>query len=161
MEKIKVLFVCMGNICRSPTAEGVFRHVVTSAGLTRHFEIDSAGTNSSHSGQAPDVRAREVAKLRGIDLAKLKARKVDNDDFSYFDYIFAMDKDNLAYLAKKCPPEFNHKLSLLLSHAPDLGIDEVPDPYYGPKNGFDRVLEMVWRAADGLLENLKAQHGLR
>ncbi|MBI2379920.1 MAG: low molecular weight phosphotyrosine protein phosphatase [Gammaproteobacteria bacterium] len=161
MQKIKVLFVCMGNICRSPTAEGVFRQLVREEGLSAYFEVDSAGVSGGHAGQAPDPRTQAAAKERGIDLAKLRARKVDESDFAYFDYILAMDRDNLAYLQHKCPPELGHKLGLLLSHAPALGLDEVPDPYYGARNGFARVLELVWLGSAALLENLRAQHELR
>lgn len=161
MEKLKILFVCMGNICRSPTAEGVFRHLVQQQGLAGLIDIDSAGTLDSHAGHAPDARAQDAARARGIELGRLRARKVAPEDFAYFDYIVAMDHDNLAYLARKCPPEQTHKLGLLLSHAPALGLEEVPDPYYGPKNGFDRVLDMVWQASEALLENLIVQHELR
>lgn len=161
MQKIKILFVCMGNICRSPTAEGVFRQLVREEGLTAWFEIDSAGTSGGHAGQAPDPRTQAAAKERGVDIARLRARKVDDSDFVYFDYILAMDRDNLAYLEARCPPDHAHKLGLLLSHAPALELDEVPDPYYGPRNGFLRVLELVWQGSAALLENLRAQHELR
>lgn len=159
-QKLRILFVCMGNICRSPTAEGVFRQLVREYGYSHCFEIDSAGTTDSHAGEPPDSRAQQTAKGRGIDISRLKARKVNTEDYGYFDYILAMDRDNLAYLARKCPNEFQHKLGLFLAHAPGLGIDEVPDPYYGPRNGFDRVFDMMGQAAGALLEQLIIQHEL-
>lgn len=161
MSNVKVLFVCMGNICRSPTAEGVFRHVVQQRGLHRLIEVDSAGTVDSHAGESPDARAQETARNHGVELGKIRARKVNADDYGYFDYIVAMDRDNLDYLTRKCPPEHAHKLGLLLPHAPSLELDEVPDPYFGPRNGFERVFAMVWTACEALLDNLINQHELR
>ncbi len=151
---IKVLFVCMGNICRSPTAEGVFRQRVLESTLEARIFIESAGTHAYHVGHEPDVRAQAAARRRGIDLSMQRARCVDDEDFSEFDLIIAMDRDNLASLQARCPAELQNKLSLLLSYAPHLAIEEVPDPYYGGPNGFERVLDMIEAAAEGLLASI-------
>jgi protein-tyrosine phosphatase len=157
---VKVLFVCMGNICRSPTAQGVFADVLQREGLTAHVHADSAGTHAYHTGSTPDPRAQAAAKRRGIDLGPQAARQVRHDDFERFDYILAMDRENLALLREMCPARFDHKLGLLLEYAPHLGIEEVPDPYYGGSAGFDRVLDMVLEAAEGLVRELRARHSL-
>lgn len=157
MKKIKVLFVCMGNICRSPTAHGVFEHLVKSENLHHHLEIDSAGTHAYHVGESPDRRAQETAEKRGIDLNYIRARRVSDNDFEYFDYILAMDTDNYAKLEQDCPEEYKDKLSLFLDFAPEHPLNEVPDPYYGGIKGFENVFDMVDAASRGLLENIKKQ----
>lgn len=158
MAKVKVLFVCMGNICRSPTAEGVFVHKLREAGLHDHVEVDSAGTHAYHVGEAPDPRAQQTAKRRGVSLEDLRARKAMAEDFDQFDYVLAMDRDNLSILAQMCPEGSEHKLQLFLSYAPTLETDEVPDPYYGGPMGFERVLDMIEEAANGLLEDIRSRH---
>ena len=153
VSKTSVLFVCMGNICRSPTAEGVFRFHVEGAGLAEHIEIDSAGTHAYHVGEPADQRARAAAQKRGMSLEGIRARRVSSDDFERFDYILAMDEDNLARLEDEAPPEHRHKLRLFLEFA-ETGEREVPDPYYGGAAGFERVLDLVEAASRGLLETL-------
>jgi protein-tyrosine phosphatase len=155
MEKIKVLFVCMGNICRSPTAEGVFTKLVTDKNLTSLFTIDSAGTHAYHVGNPPDYRAQQAARGRGVELQHLRARKVHSSDFEYFDYVLVMDDENYAIVINDCPPEHKDKVKYFLDYAPHLGEREVPDPYYGEKLGFERVLDMVEDASHGFLEALQ------
>lgn len=154
MKKVKVLFCCMGNICRSPTAEGVFRRLVRDAGLEREIFIDSAGTHAYHIGSAPDKRACAAAEKRGYDLSALRGRQVSLQDFYAFDYILAMDCDNLVNLQRICPPDRVCKLSLFMEFSPGFREREVPDPYYGGAQGFERVLDMVEDAARGLLQTL-------
>jgi protein-tyrosine phosphatase len=152
MEKrTKVLFVCMGNICRSPTAEGVTRALAEKHGIVGFFEFDSAGTHGYHIGNPPDARARQAAAKRGYDLSSLKARQVNEFDFERFDRILAMDRDNLELLRQACPAELHGKLGLFLEYATRSTSDEVPDPYYGGPEGFERVLDMIEDAAGGLL----------
>jgi len=146
-----VLFVCMGNICRSPTAEGVFRRMVQEAGLQSEVRIDSAGTHDYHAGDPPDRRALAHARQRGYDLSELRARQVRASDFTDFDLILAMDRVNLETLARVCPQAQAHKLRLFLEYAPMRPEREVPDPYLGGEGGFERVLDMVEDAARGLL----------
>ena len=152
-EKSSVLFVCMGNICRSPTAEGVFRHFVNEAGLADQIETDSAGTHAYHVGEPPDRRASAAAERRGVSLAEIRARRVSDDDFERFDYILAMDEDNQARLLEQAPPEHRAKVALFLSYA-SVSETEVPDPYYGGGAGFEHVLDLVEEASRGLLETL-------
>ncbi len=152
---IKVLFVCMGNICRSPTAEAVLRHKAERMGMADHMLIDSAGTHAYHIDEAPDQRAQKAAKQRGYDLSCLRGRQVCAKDFREFDYILAMDSENLALLRDRCPRESAHKLRLYMSYAPRHRIDAVPDPYYGGSQGFERVLDMVEDAAIGFLDEMK------
>jgi protein-tyrosine phosphatase len=148
----RILFVCMGNICRSPTAEGVTRALAERKGVAAFFEFDSAGTHGYHIGNPPDARARQAAAKRGYDLSPLKARQVNAFDFDRFDRILAMDRDNLDLLRQACPEEHHGKLGLFLEYASRSTNDEVPDPYYGGPEGFERVLDMIEDAADGLLE---------
>lgn len=155
MEKIKVLFVCMGNICRSPTAEGVFTKLIAEKNLTPQFAIDSAGTHAYHVGNPPDARAQQAALKRGVELQHLRARKVHSSDFEYFDFVLAMDDDNYSILIHDCPDEHKVKVKYFLEYAPHLGIREVPDPYYGEKLGFEQVLDMVEDASLGFLESLQ------
>lgn len=152
---IKVLFVCMGNICRSPTAEGVFRHILRQKGLDDRIEVDSAGTHGYHVGEAPDQRTQRAAASRNYDLSDMRARKVAAQDMEYFDLILAMDQNNLDVLRRVCPPDKQDRLGLFMSYSKNFDDDEVPDPYYGLGHGFDLVLDMVEDAANGLLESLE------
>jgi len=151
--KTRVLFVCMGNICRSPTAEGVFRFHAEQAGLAGRLHIDSAGTHAYHSGEPPDRRARAAAERRGMSLEGIRARRVSADDYDCFDYIIAMDQDNLERLREEAPEEHLARLCLFLEFG-DVDETEVPDPYYGGSAGFERVLDLVEEASRGLLETL-------
>lgn len=152
-----ILFVCMGNICRSPTAEGVFRGKVVAAGLHDQVQIDSAGTHAYHVGEAPDLRSQEYALKRGYDLSKQRARQVAMSDFEQFDLVIAMDKDNLHNLQKLCPAQHQHKLKLMMSYASHSPSDVVPDPYYGGGRGFDTVLDYLEDAAEGLMKVLRTE----
>lgn len=160
MDKIKVLMVCMGNICRSPMAHGYFEQVVREAGLQDRIEVDSAGTHAYHVGEPPDRRAQQTAGRRGVDLSGQRARKALREDFSRFDYVLAMDRDNYALLAGLCPPGEEHRLRLFLEFAPQLAEREVPDPYYGGEAGFERVFGMIEAAAQGLLADIRRRHDL-
>ncbi len=147
--------VCMGNICRSPTAEGVFRHLVQQAGLQDRILIDSAGTHDYHVGSPPDERSQEHARKRGYELSGLRARQVSRQDFERFDLILAMDWENLQLLQEDCPPAQRHKLRRLMEFAP-AGLGEVvPDPYYGGRQGFETVLDHVEAACQGLLAHIR------
>ena len=157
MEKIKVLFVCMGNICRSPTAEGVFNSLLAAQALTEAFEVDSAGTHAYHVGAAPDLRAQKAARDRGIELKHIRARKISEDDFENFDHILVMDDENHAILYEVCPDDLKHKIRHFLEYAPHLSQREVPDPYYGGAYGFERVLDMVAAASEGFIETLRRE----
>ena len=154
-EKRSVLFVCMGNICRSPTAEGVFRHFAAESGAVAMLEIDSAGTHAYHVGEPPDRRAQAAAERRGIALDYIRARRVTVEDFVRFDYVIAMDNDNVARLRDLAEPEQHHKIRLFLEFA-EASEQEVPDPYYGGSAGFERVLDLVEDASRGLLETLRS-----
>lgn len=158
MTRVKVLFVCMGNICRSPTAEAVFRAHLEQAGLDRHVEVDSAGTHAYHVGQPPDARAQQAGLKRGYRMAHLRGRQVSRRDFEEFDYVLAMDMDNLTRLQRQCPAEHAHKISLFMEHARNFVEREVPDPYYGGPAGFERVLDMVEDASRGLIEHIRRRH---
>ena len=154
-KKTSVLFVCMGNICRSPTAEGVFRAQAIAAGLEPTLFIDSAGTHAYHVGAEPDTRSQHYATKRGYDLSRQRARQVNANDFAQFDYLLAMDKDNLALLQAACPPEHRHKLSLFMQYASNSFAEEVPDPYHGGARGFDIVLDYIEDASQGLIDVLR------
>ena len=156
---VSVLFVCMGNICRSPTAHALFREAVTAAGLDGEITTDSAGTHAYHIGNPPDARATATALERDIDMTDLRARQVCEPDFEQFDYVVAMDRDHLALLESSCPPEAQDRLSLMLDWAEGWG-DEVPDPYYGSDEGFIRVFDMLTAASQGLLAHIASSHGL-
>lgn len=156
--KIKVLFVCMGNICRSPTAEGVFRRQVSEAGQADLVVIDSAGTHNYHIGSPPDNRAQQAALQRGYDLSGLRGRQVGARDFYEFDYILPMDRENLANLSQICPPQEQNKLKLFMEFSRGYSEREVPDPYYGGNQGFENVLNMVEDAGLGLLEEILASN---
>lgn len=153
---VKILFVCMGNICRSPTAEGVVRKLLEKdTRLANRVEIDSAGTHGYHVGEAPDSRTQRAAFLRGYDLSQIRARKVAAQDLDYFDLILAMDKVNLDNLKRLSRPDQTGKIQLFMDFAKNYDDQEVPDPYYGLGHGFDLVIDMVEDAARGLLETLK------
>lgn len=154
-EKTKILLVCMGNICRSPTAEGVLRTMIALEGLEHRFELDSAGTHGYHEGEPPDLRTRQAAAHRGYDLSRLRARQVRESDFIRFDLILAMDRNNLALLRRACPPGYREKLGLYLDYAEGIDISEVPDPYYGGPEGFEQVLDLVEAAARGLIDRYR------
>jgi protein-tyrosine phosphatase len=151
----RVLFVCMGNICRSPTAEGVFRKLLAEQAPELDVEIDSAGTHGFHDGAPPDPRACRAAQRRGVDLKSLRARRVTADDFERFELVLAMDEQNLEFLLELCPAEYRSRVRLLMEFAPHLERREVPDPYYGSSTGFEHVLDLVEEAAAGLLEHLR------
>ena len=152
-----VLFVCLGNICRSPTAEGVFRCIVKSAGLEELIRVDSAGTHDYHVGEKPDPRAIAAAQLRQIDLSAFRGRQTDSEDFYEFDFVLAMDQSNLSHLARIAPPKAKAQLGLLLDFTTDCEEQEVPDPYYGGNNGFERVLDLIENAATGLLAEIRSR----
>jgi protein-tyrosine phosphatase len=157
---IKVLFVCMGNICRSPMAEGAFRSAVEAAGLMDHFEIDSAGTIGYHAGSPPDNRAQATARENGLNISSQRSRKVRSDDFEGFDYILAMDFENIHDLKNNSRPMHHGKIHLYLSFAPTVQMEEMPDPYYGGDEGFDLCFDAAVKAADGLLEHIKSERGI-
>lgn len=150
---VRVLFVCLGNICRSPMAEGVLRVKAQDAGLA--LDVASSGTGDWHVGEAPDLRAQEAAAARGYDISELRGRQVTRTDFSRFDYLLAMDRKNLAHLQHLAPTSFNGTLRLFLDYAPDAPLREVPDPYFGGEDGFAPVLDLIEEAADGLIRHLQ------
>lgn len=152
---IKVLFVCMGNICRSPTAEGVFRHVAQRKKLEGRVEVSSAGTHAYHIGEPPDQRAQQAAARRGYDLSRIRARKVSPQDMDYFDLVLAMDNKTLESLREICPPARSDRLGLFMDYSSVFPDDEIPDPYYGQGEGFDLVLDMVEDATNGLADHIK------
>jgi protein-tyrosine phosphatase len=147
-----VLFVCMGNICRSPTAEAVFKHKMNASGLA--LSVDSAGTLGAHAKQKPDHRAQKAGIARGYSFKGIKARKVTKTDFTQFDLILAMDNDNVSELKKVAPADLQHKIHLMLDFANEHEESQVPDPYYGGARGFDYVLDLVEAASDGILAKL-------
>ncbi len=157
-KKVSVLFVCLGNICRSPTAHGVFRQLVKEAGLEEVIEIDSAGTAAFHVGKAPDTRSIQLAKQRGIEMADLRARQVDLGDFYQYDYVLAMDEANFFNLKELALPEHYDKIQLFLDYSSDYAEKEVPDPYYGGAQGFDHVFDLVESASQGLLQHIQKKH---
>ncbi|TVP51857.1 MAG: low molecular weight phosphotyrosine protein phosphatase [Halomonadaceae bacterium] len=160
-EPVRILFVCLGNICRSPSAHGVFRQRVSQAGLEAKLLIESAGTGDWHLGKAPDRRSAAVAMSRGVDISDLRARLVTSQDFHAFDYLLAMDNSNLADLQAMAPANHGATLGLFLDYATASGaIREVPDPYYGGDQGFEHVLDLVEDASDGLLLTLRQKYSL-
>lgn len=152
---VKVLFVCTGNICRSPTAEGVFRALVEREGLGHSVTVDSAGTHAYHVGEPPDQRSCQAARKRGIVLDDQRARKVKASDFHNFDVILAMDRGHYQSLIAMCPKGSEARVRPFMAFAPDWGIEDVPDPYYGAGDGFQRVLDMVEAGSAGLLEHIR------
>lgn len=155
--RVSVLFVCLGNICRSPTAEGVLRKLIADQGLDGLIRVDSAGTAGYHEGAPPDARAAAAASARGYNLGAIRARKVVAQDFDEFDLILAMDEDNLLELQQVAPTGARARIGLLLDYAPGAGGRAVPDPYYGGKSGFERVLDLVTEACTGLLDELRRE----
>ncbi len=155
MAVTRVLFVCTGNICRSPTAEGVFRAFVARAGLADRIEVDSAGTHGYHIGEPPDARAIAHAKRRGYDLSALRARRVAPADFERFDLVLACDRGHHGLLRRLADKAQHGRIAMFLDYAPELGIEEIPDPYYGDPRDFEHVLDIVERASQGLLAALQ------
>lgn len=155
MKQYSVLFVCMGNICRSPTADGVFRHQVAAQGLQDRVSVDSAGTHNYHPGSPPDPRSQEHAALRGYDLSGLRARQIRDADFDVFDLILAMDWDNLALVQDICPPQHMHKVRRLTEFCQVHDSPTVPDPYYDGPSAFEKVLDLVEDACNGLMLHVR------
>jgi len=158
---MRILFVCMGNICRSPTAEGVFRHLLAQRAVDFVLEVDSAGTHDYHVGEPPDTRAIAAAKRRGIDLSPLRARQIAREDFSRFDLVLAMDEQNLAELKRRAGPAHPERIRLLMDYAPNAARRFVPDPYYGGPLGFEEVLDLLEQASEGLLQDLLSRRNAR
>jgi protein-tyrosine phosphatase len=154
---VKILFVCLGNICRSPTAEAVMRGIAAREAPMLALSVDSAGTANYHPGAAPDRRSQAAARRRDYELAHLRARQVSDEDFANFDLILAMDRSNLQDLLARAPPAVHGKIGLFLDYASDQPVREVPDPYYGGSNGFEDVLDLIEAAARGLLRRLREQ----
>lgn len=152
-----VLFVCLGNICRSPTAHGVFEHLLHKHQLHNIVRVDSCGTGAWHIGQAPDERTQKAAKRKGYDLSHLRARRIELEDFQQFDYILAMDTRNLADVIKMAPDTYAGNIQLFLDYSSKKSLVEVPDPYYGGEDGFERVLDIVEEACENLLLHIKHQ----
>jgi protein-tyrosine phosphatase len=152
---LKILFICLGNICRSPTAEVVLRTLAAREAADLAIETDSAGTAGYHIGAPPDPRSQAAARRRGYELSQLRARIVAPEDFEQFDLLLAMDRDNLATLRRRAPREFADRVRLFMEYAPQTHAGEVPDPYYGGPNGFEEVLDLVEAAARGLLMQLR------
>lgn len=152
---VGVLFVCTGNICRSPTAEGVFRHLVAEAGLTKEITVDSAGTQSYHIGEPPDERSVEAAQARGYDMSGQSARRVVEQDFHKFDLVLAMDRNHLHHLNAMAPGDTYERVKLFLSYASKTTEQEVPDPYYGGSQGFENVLDLIEDGGRGLIEAIQ------
>lgn len=155
MTSFAVLFVCMGNICRSPTAHGVFKRKLMDAGIAHHVKVDSAGTHNYHPGSPPDARSQVHAERRGYDLSDLRARQITNADFTQYDLILVMDWDNLALVQDECPPEHMGKVRRLTEFCLTHNAPVVPDPYHGGAGGFDHVLDLVEDACDGLVRHVK------
>jgi len=153
--EVKILFVCLGNICRSPTAEGVFRAIAAQELADLELTIDSAGTAGYHVGEPPDRRMREAAARRGYEISHLRARMVEPTDFEQFDLILAMDLQNLSTLERRAPAQMRQRVRLFLEYAPEAGVSEVPDPYYGGANGFEHVLDLIEAASRGLCDALR------
>lgn len=151
---MKVLFVCMGNICRSPSAEGILQHLVNEAGLAADVEVASAATHAYHVGDPPDGRAQLVARKRGYDISQHRARVIEASDFAYYDLILAMDWENITQMQQICPRELQHKIMLLMRFANDHEEATVPDPYYGPIDGFHKMMDYLEDACAGVFENV-------
>lgn len=157
MPRLGVLFVCMGNICRSPTAEGVFAHMARERGLANVLRVGSAGTHNFHPGLPPDQRAQHHARARGYDLSGLRARQLRPDDFVLNDHILVMDWDNLSLVQEACPAMHHHKIRRLSEFCAHHQAETIPDPYYGGAEGFEQVLDLIEDACDGLLDELQGQ----
>lgn len=152
----RILFLCLGNICRSPMAEGVFRHLVESKGVAESFYVDSAGMGAWHTGDPPDKRGQQTLRKRGIDISGQRARQVRTADFEHFDLLVGMDQSNREALLGLAPQSQVHKVRLLLEFAPDTGVEDVPDPYYGGASGFDRVYDLIDAGTKGLLASFES-----
>lgn len=152
--RVSILMVCLGNICRSPTAHAVLQKKLQEAGLAGKVYVDSAGTADYHTGKSPDERSRMKAATRGYDLSPLRARQVQVHDFAHFDLVLAMDHSNLANLLRICPAEYRDRVQLFLDHS-DAPESEVPDPYFGGEQGFDHVLDLIEQACEGLIEAIR------
>lgn len=157
---VRVLFVCLGNICRSPMAEGVFRHLLRQGGLEHRIMTDSAGTHAYHVNEPPDTRAQMTLRSRGIDISDLRGRKAIPADLEVFDYVLAMDRENFEHLRAICPPGAAGKIRLFMEYASNRDEEEVPDPYFGGAAGFDQVLRMIEEAATGLLADIRVRYRL-
>lgn len=157
---VSVLFVCTGNICRSPSAEGVLRHMIVSTPALKGMiiEVDSAGLDDFHIGEAPDMRSQRAAIRKGYDISTIKARQLSRRDFEKFDYILAMDKTHFRSLTQMCPPQHTGKIRMFLSYAPDAVGEDVPDPYYGGENGFENVLHLIEEGCKGLIQDIIHRH---
>src|SRR6056297_518697 len=156
---MRILFVCLGNICRSPTAQAVFGRKLEARGFAAAVDVDSCGTLGTHQGEPPDARAASAAALRGYDLSPLRSRQLRDTDFQEFDLILAMDKDNLRQVRQRAGAAFNGELGLFLESAPQLGVEEVPDPFFGEDDGFAQVLDLIEAASDALLDRLERDLG--
>ena len=153
-KKHRILFVCMGNICRSPTAEGLLIEKVNAENASLKFEIDSCGTHDYHLGHPPGTRSQEAAAQRGIDLSDLRSRKIRSSDFEYYDLILVMDNLNRENLMRLCPDDYKYKIKLMLDYLPEHSFDEVPDPYYGGERGFEDVLDILEEVIEALYEDI-------
>ncbi len=151
---MKVLFVCMGNICRSPSAQGVFEMLLENKGIDKNSTVDSAGTHSYHVGGKPDSRSAQAAQFRGIDIGRQRARKITNQDFEIFDYIVVMDNDNYTNVKMICPKQYHYKIHKIMDFSSSSKYTEVPDPYYGGEDGFELVLDLLENASIGLFERM-------
>ena len=160
MKKFSILMVCTANICRSPIAHGLMRHLIDLKGLSGLITVDSAGTHIFQKGLSPDVRAQQVAGQYGIDLSDLRTRKIRLKDFTTYTYILAMDNENYRILQQLCPAEHGHKISMVMEFAPEPGVIEVPDPYFGNIAGFERVFDMLDVAMKGLIVHLQDNENL-
>lgn len=158
--KVSVLFVCMANYCRSPMAEGIFKQVLSERGLSQFVKVGSAGTHVSVQGRRPDIRARQALSPMDIDIAPCRSRKIDPLDFVQYDHILAMDDANYRSLLSICPDEYQHKVTLIMSYAPQTGVTEVPDPYYSNAAGFKRVYTLLQQGAQGFLDTIVKEHEL-
>lgn len=159
MAKHRLLFICLGNICRSPMAEGMFRHVANEEGVGHLLKIDSAGMGDWHKGEAPDARAQSAALERGVDISGQASRKVELEDFDDFDLVLAMDASNISDLLEIAPHDARHKIRRFLEYAPHMGVEDVPDPYYGGPEGFGHALDLIEAAARGLLADVLKESG--
>ena len=155
---VKILFVCLGNICRSPTAHGIFEQMLQNKNLQESIQCDSCGTGAWHVGESPDERAQQMAIGKGYDLSHLRARRIESEDYYEFDYILAMDTRNLADVITKVPNDFSGELRLFLDYSPDNAITEVPDPYQGEKESFERVFNIIESACVGLLADINKKY---
>ncbi|MEE2996657.1 MAG: low molecular weight protein-tyrosine-phosphatase [Pseudomonadota bacterium] len=154
----RVLFVCTGNICRSPTAEGIFKNLLSERCLTDRIEADSAGIGSWHAGDPPDTRSTETALTHGVDIRDQRARILRPQDFKFFNLLLAMDAGHYTAMNQACPSGLQSRIEMLMKYAPESGISDVPDPYYGSGDGFERVFEMIEIASKGLLDQIESRH---